>query len=81
MIPLHYETSFAFFHLQKSLQPADIYPFIGKIRDIFAVLKGAGGGGGMPGLLQRRRAALGSYTCTIINTLANYAKLKEGGAA
>jgi len=48
-----------FCHLQKSLQYADTLFIRRKSGDIFAVLKGAWGGGGVPGLLQRRRGGSG----------------------
>jgi len=44
-----------FFHPHKSLQDTDKAYVRRKSGDIFAVLKGAGEGGGVPGLLQRRR--------------------------
>ena len=42
-----------FYHLHKSLQRADILAIIRINGDIFAVLKGAWGGGGVPGLRRR----------------------------
>jgi hypothetical protein len=49
-----------FFHLYKSLYDTDKLLVIRKRWMIFAVLKGAWGGGGVPGLLRRRRGGSGS---------------------